>query len=383
MILGGEALSSSLDEKWANTDVKLINTYGPTETAIVTSVKNPIVDNGEINDIGILPCGRAWVVHPQNHHLLLPRGAVGELLVEGPNLAHGYFCDEEQTARVFVSDVEWAPVEARFYKTGDLVRFSITSESLIFVGRKDAQVKIRGQRVELLEVATHVQKASGALDAVAEFARLADQPPSLVAFLRLDQSNDAFSMIQIDKSISELTQRCEKTLLNTIPSYMVPGIYIPVTAIPMTSSGKVDRRMLRHALKSLKPDQITEYRLQGLKHAESEPLNTREEILLASLWAKVLCLDATALHGKSNFFRSGGDSLTAMRLSGTAREKDIQLSVSDIFRSQTLTEMSKYLSFATEGHCLTKISAFRLLPPGTAGVGDPAETLAQSHRRRY
>ncbi|PYH87111.1 acetyl-CoA synthetase-like protein [Aspergillus uvarum CBS 121591] len=325
LILGGEALSSpTLVAKWADTDVTLINTYGPTETAIVTSVKNPIVADGEINDIGILPCGRAWVVHSQNHHILLPRGAVGELLVEGPNMARGYFEDGHQTARAFVTDVAWAPTEARFYKTGDLVRFSTTGESLIFVGRKDAQVKIRGQRVELLEVATHVQQASGALDVVADFVSLADQSPTLLAFLRLDQSLHEFSVLPITQELGDLIKRCEKSLLDKIPSYM------------------------------------------ELKDTDAKPLKTKEEILLASLWAKVLHLDPRTLHAKSNFFRSGGDSLTAMRLSATARGRQIELSVSEIFRTPSLVEMAQHLSSTSEGHGPVKLPPLSLLPSGTA-----------------
>ncbi|EPS27666.1 hypothetical protein PDE_02610 [Penicillium oxalicum 114-2] len=372
LILGGEALNSSLSAKWVNTNVKLINTYGPTETAIVTSVKNPIDTSGEINDIGFLPCGRAWVVHPRNHQFLLPRGAVGELLVEGPNLARGYFCDVEQTARAFVSNLKWAPEKSRFYKTGDLVRFSNDSENLIFVGRKDAQVKIRGQRVELLEVASHVKNASGAFDVVTEFVSLAEQPPVLVAFLCFEQSIGTFSMLPIAKSIFKVIQDCEQTLKDKIPSYMVPAVYIPVTRIPTTRSGKVDRAILRNALKELKPDQIQEYRLQDVQNDNGEPLDTAEEVLLARLWATVLHVDESSLQKNTNFFRTGGDSLTAMRLSALARENGVSLVVSEVFQRPLLAEMALYLISDDKGQQSKQISPFSLLPPN-ASVSDILE----------
>ncbi|PZD22077.1 EntF, Non-ribosomal peptide synthetase modules protein, partial [Pyrenophora tritici-repentis] len=107
----------------------------------------------------------SWVVDPNDHHKLAPLGAVGELLVEGPILARGYLNDAEKTAAAFIDDPAWllegcdqhAGRRGRLYKTGDLVHYDADG-NLVYVNRKDAQVKVRGQRVELGEIEHHVRE---------------------------------------------------------------------------------------------------------------------------------------------------------------------------------------------------------------------------------
>ena len=198
LILGGEAVLPG-DAYLAGDNTHIINVYGPAEctpTATFAEIK--------ANDIGI---GRGagactWVVDPENPDLLAAAGAVGELWLEGPLVGQGYLNDPEKTAKAFVQNPAWLVQgsaerdgrQGRLYRTGDLVRYN-RDGTLVFVGRKDTQVKIRGQRVELGEVEHHVQQGieASAGNSVASVQVIAEtiQPKGtntivLVAFITLE-----------------------------------------------------------------------------------------------------------------------------------------------------------------------------------------------------
>lgn len=363
LILGGEFMSASLVGKWANEKVTVINTYGPTECAIVASITEPLVVGYNTNTIGRMPCGRPWIVNPNNHDHVLPKGAVGELLIEGPLLARGYYQDPELTQRVFVADVKWAQTGQVFYKTGDLVMLA-EDDSLVFLGRKDSQVKIRGQRVELAEVETHVRVASGIENVVVEMVSLTTQEQSLVAFLAVEEGLADTEALQMTPSLHAQFQTCQDKLRAEVPGYMVPSLLIPVSSIPLTRSGKVDKKRLLHIVHSLSQEQILQYRLAEGTH--SSPLIEDSHKQLGAIWAAVLGVDLAYLSVDMDFFKAGGDSLSAVRLAASIQDAGFLLSVSDIFRHPKLCEMATHLvpggavsakSFASEP------APFSLLPP--------------------
>jgi len=164
LVSGGEALPGSIIKKWG-TSTCFINAYGPTECAVVaatcykSTLDHKILDT-EPGTIGTGSGARLWIVHPRNHDRLMPVGTIGELIIEGPTVARGYLNDEVKTAKAFIENPAWASVIAvahpgftttRMYKSGDLVRYN-TDGSISYIGRKDTQIKINGQRVELGEV---------------------------------------------------------------------------------------------------------------------------------------------------------------------------------------------------------------------------------------
>ncbi|KAH7042835.1 hypothetical protein B0J12DRAFT_761479 [Macrophomina phaseolina] len=363
LILGGEFMGASLVRKWANGKVKLINTYGPTECAIVASVTEPLRSGGDANTIGRLPCGRAWIVSPSNHNRLLPKGAVGELLVEGPLLARGYHQDAEQTRLAFVTGVTWASPEQRFYKTGDLVMV-MEDDSLVFIGRKDSQVKIRGQRVELAEVETHVGATSGAENVVVEFLSVHNRERSLVAFLAFEGFNTKVETIPMTPELHSRFQNCQQRLQGEVPSYMIPSALIPVTSIPLTRSGKVDHRFLKRMVKSFSQEQLLQYRLAERKHGLS--LVDSSHVLLGGIWANVLEIDPDCLRTNLDFFKAGGDSLSAIQLAASLHEAGFQLSVSDIFRHARLSDMASRLKVRSrvDDSRTLEPPPFSLLPVG-------------------
>ncbi|KAE8822002.1 hypothetical protein PTNB85_10576 [Pyrenophora teres f. teres] len=163
LVIGGEQVTSTDWNRWP-TSVQLINGYGPTECCIVCAGYTT-TQAFTTGTIGRAIASVSWVVDPENHHKLAPLGSVGELLVEGPILARGYLNDAEKTAAAFIEDPAWlmdgcqgyAGRHGRLYKTGDLVQYN-DDGNLICLGRKDSQVKLRGQRIELGEIEHHLRE---------------------------------------------------------------------------------------------------------------------------------------------------------------------------------------------------------------------------------
>jgi len=146
----GEAMTTSNIKSFAER-LTLINTYGPSEAAVVTTVTPRVVPNSDPADIGFAIGSRVWIVDPNDHNQLSPIGAPGELLIEGPILARGYLHDEIKTNAAFITDPLWTKLftddtdnikPRRFYKTGDVVQYC-QDGSVKFLGRKDSQVKVR------------------------------------------------------------------------------------------------------------------------------------------------------------------------------------------------------------------------------------------------
>ncbi|KAE8822468.1 hypothetical protein HRS9122_10515, partial [Pyrenophora teres f. teres] len=163
LVIGGEQVTSTDWNRWP-TSVQLINGYGPTECCIVCAGYTT-TQAFTTGTIGRAIASVSWVVDPENHHKLAPLGSVGELLVEGPILARGYLNDAEKTAAAFIEDPAWlmdgcqgyAGRRGRLYKTGDLVQYN-DDGNLVCLGRKDSQVKLRGQRIELGEIEHHLRE---------------------------------------------------------------------------------------------------------------------------------------------------------------------------------------------------------------------------------
>lgn len=170
LVLGGEALTTQNIQTWAD-GVQLINGYGPSECTIAASANSHLSTDTDPANIGKALGGTCWIVDADDHNKLAPLGTIGEvrspmtktiyldylltllqLLIEGPIVARGYLNNPEKTAEVFVQNPDWGEQQAgkvrRLYKTGDLAYFSAEGD-IMFVGRKDTQVKVRGQRVEL------------------------------------------------------------------------------------------------------------------------------------------------------------------------------------------------------------------------------------------
>jgi len=355
LVLGGEQVSVTDWERWQGR-VRTMNGYGPTECCVfcISFTSTPQDWKSGVIGKAVASASVGWVVDPDNHDKLAPLGSTGELLVEGPILARGYLNDAEKTADAFIYDPAWLLQgndkhgrRGRLYKTGDLVRYQ-SDGSLVYVGRKDGQVKIRGQRVELGEIEYHLSECMPEARQVAVEVIAREKEKAIVAaFVQLDEStrNALLAVSKTarkDEAAAQVIFQAEvdDKLAERLPSYMVPEVYFAVARLPMTTSGKTDRRRLREMGASFSVQQLAELRTQS-QGPKRQPL-TEKEKTLQQLWARVLNIRPESIGLDDSFFRLGGDSITAMQLSAAARSIQIHLSTRDVFRRKTIAELARY-----------------------------------------
>ncbi|KAL9058760.1 MAG: hypothetical protein Q9206_001788, partial [Seirophora lacunosa] len=411
LALGGEALTKTVLEVWGD-KVRIHNQYGPSECTINATHRTDIHRSSDASSIGKSVGSVSWIVDPSDHNRLVPVGREGELLIEGPILARGYLNLPEKTAEVFVENPEWASTGGhgssvgrgsltgrrgsvadrrasltanfprRMYKTGDLVRYN-SDGTIAYLGRKDQQVKLHGQRIELGEIEYHVREC---LDGNMRFAIEliipgggGESSKCLAVFVCPQQDGSVSAtvpeddILPVSAMLLSTFKDLEASLAKTLPKHMVPSMYIPCARLPLTSSGKLDRKQLRATAKTMTDSQLSMCRLSG--SSGREPCTDTEKTL-AALWETVLNLGPGAIGMDAQFFRVGGDSIAAIRLVTAARSKGIGLTVANIFQNATLSELCENASVADVPK--TKASPpgprpFELLPAGI-----PAEKMVET-----
>jgi amino acid adenylation domain-containing protein len=296
-ILGGERVLPERLAAWhalrgLGTDrVRLVNTYGPTEATIVATrcaLPPGQAIAGEVPIGRPVPGARAFVADP-NLELAAP-GIAGELCIGGTGVARGYLGRPDLTAERFVPDPWSREPGARVYRTGDLVRLLPTGD-LEFLGRTDDQVKIRGFRVELREIEAALGRHAGIADAVVTAREDVPGDRRLAAYVVARQ--DAA------QTPPPTTAALRAFLQESLPDYMVPAAFVFLDSLPLTPSGKVDRRGLP-APDGHRPG-------DGADYVEPE---TDVEKTVAAVWAKVLGVDRIdRISATDNFFHLGGHSL--------------------------------------------------------------------------
>ncbi|KAL8784388.1 MAG: hypothetical protein Q9213_003988 [Squamulea squamosa] len=193
LALVGEALAKDQQEAWADR-VCLLNSYGLSECSVITNIHKGVTKSSDTANIGPIIAESGWIVDRNDHDRLLPLGAAGELLIEGPLLGRGYLNDPEKTAAAFIENPRWASRSAgrtrRFYKTGDVVRYG-TDGSMVIEGRKDTQIKIRGQRVEISEVEYQLGRLFPNVSGVAVVYSKREETSELIAMIACGGKWDA------------------------------------------------------------------------------------------------------------------------------------------------------------------------------------------------
>jgi len=348
LVSGGETLNSFDLQIWRPHIDTFVNLYGPAECSW-TATGERITDNKHTPNIGrgIGQC--TWVVDP-DLGVLVPIGEEGELVLEGPLVGAGYVGNVAANA-AFIQDPPWllkgsknvVGRRGRLYRTGDIVRYD-NAGSLTFLGRKDAQAKLRGQRIELEEVQVHV---SSSLDnqypLVAEVILPKDSDRDvLVVFM---QRPGPFSSIE--------TTRLKLDIAEHLPSYMVPTFFIPISAIPVTLTGKTDRRKLREIGGAMSVESMTSASRPDEHDVKDEPLVTQPEQQLGRLWASALNITTNLIRADSSFVELGGDSLAAIRLSRIAREQGLRIEVTAVLASDVLRDMALRMTPIAELQPLT------------------------------
>ncbi|GAA1914528.1 hypothetical protein GCM10009837_44050 [Streptomyces durmitorensis] len=319
LVVAGETCPPALVDRWS-AGRRMVNAYGPTELTVCAAMSEPLsADAGTRDEAGgptgrdAVPIGRPMAnvkVFVLDRFLQpVPPGTPGELYVAGAGVARGYWARPGLTAERFVA-CPYAPGE-RMYRTGDLVRWTDDGE-LVFIGRADAQVKVRGHRIEPGEV----EAVLGAHPGVAQVVVVARDDRragehQLVAYVVAEPS-EAWRT-------DELLTALRDVAAERLPASMVPSAFVPLDRLPLTANGKVDRRALPA------PD------FAG-KVSGREP-RTETEALLCALFAEVLGLERVGV--TDSFFELGGDSISSMQLASRTRRAGLVVTPRQIFEEKT------------------------------------------------
>ncbi|CAG8943752.1 unnamed protein product [Penicillium salamii] len=398
IVLGGEAASENDFTRWITQGAHVINAYGPTECSVISTSNMNVEPESDPSNIGKVTCGSCWVVDKNNHNRLAPVGCPGELLLEGPHLARGYVHNDAATSAAFVQSPTWGKGR-RFYKTGDIVRQRMDG-SLSFLGRKDMQVKLRGQRLELPEIEHQIKRYLGSEVHVAvEIATVKiatvnssvageEQSQHLVAFVLPTQglllhSADANVSFEVWDGLQNKLIALKDHLKQALPFYMVPAVYIPLKRAPAMVSGKLDRGFFRKILQTFSNSQLQSFTPTNQEEKQSsqswvedgyrgfrerpQPIIedfTTMERQIHQLWAQALSIEPSTIGKKDNFFRIGGDSIVAMRLVGLARAQGLGIKVSDIFEHRQLDILAEVLVGKQVAHETYNTKPFSLLDQG-------------------
>ncbi len=313
LVLGGEASQAA----WADElrgrapGMTVVNHYGPTETTV--GVLTHRVADGAARGATV-PLGRP-LANTRGYVLdrlrqPAPLGAPGELYVGGAQVARGYAGRPDQTAERFVPDPFGPEPGGRLYRTGDRVRWRASGE-LEFLGRVDAQVKVRGFRVELGEVEAMLAAHAAVREAAVVLREDVEGQPRLVAYVVAEAGADAGAAGLADY------------LKERLPEYMVPAAYVALDALPLNANGKLDRRALPA------PEETARY---------VAPRSATEEVL-AGIWEEVLGVERVGVD--ASFFELGGDSLLGIRMVSRVRKAlGVKLQMKVLFEADTVAGLA-------------------------------------------
>ncbi|WP_329205926.1 amino acid adenylation domain-containing protein [Streptomyces sp. NBC_00683] len=322
VVCSGEALPAELAQRFHRTlPAALENLYGPTEASVDVTRWSSRPDWSRPGlPIGT-PIANTRVYVLDGLMSPAPIGVPGELYLGGVQLARGYGGRPALTADRFVPD-PFAGDGSRLYRTGDLARW-LPEGVVEYLGRTDDQVKVRGFRIELGEIEAALTALPGVGQAVVVVRADGPGDRRIVAYLTPGSTGTA----------GPTGRELRAGLGRVLPEHMVPSAFVLLDALPLSPNGKVDRGALPapgHARA-----EATEYRAPG----------TPAERQLAELWQQVLLIDRIGV--RDNFFELGGDSMHAVRISGLARERGLDLPLTELFAHPTIEAVAAGLATRT------------------------------------
>ncbi|MGZ6507224.1 MAG: non-ribosomal peptide synthetase, partial [Tumebacillaceae bacterium] len=316
VIAGGEASTSELVARWARAK-RFYNAYGPTEATIGVTLELLDADAPRVVIGRPMPNVQFYVLDPQLQPV--PVGVAGELLIASPGLARGYLNHPELTAEKFIPHPFSTENGARLYKTGDLVRY-LADGNIEYLGRIDQQVKIRGFRIELGEIESVLLSHPLVKEALVVTHEFAPGDKRLAAYY---VTTEPVPDLVLAPELRDLVKR-------TLPNYMMPATFMPITRIPMNASGsKVDRRALPTPRLNL-----------ALMEQEYVAPKTETERLLSGIFSEVLGLEKVGT--RDDFFTLGGHSLLATQVVSRIRETfGAELPVRSLFDTPSVSELAE------------------------------------------
>ncbi|MDM3856894.1 MAG: amino acid adenylation domain-containing protein [Aphanizomenon gracile PMC649.10] len=333
VIFGGEALDPTSLLPWferhGDSAPQLVNMYGITETTVhVTFRRLTIADAGNRSSVVGVPIPDLRLYILDDHLQPVPIGVRGQMYVGGAGVTRGYLHRPELTADRFID----ASGEI-LYKTGDLARY-LADGNIEYLGRIDDQVKVRGFRIELGEIE----------------AKLATHPQvqQTVVLVQEDSpGNKRLIAYIVANSESPSHGELRDYLKQQLPDYMIPAVFVSLDGFPLTTNGKLDRKMLPQP--ELRPD---------LAAGFVAP-QTKEQDLLANIWAEVLGLSQVGIY--DNFFELGGDSIRSIQIVAKANQVGLDFSLQQLFQHQTIAELAELVTREISFSLIPQTSPFSLI----------------------
>jgi amino acid adenylation domain-containing protein/non-ribosomal peptide synthase protein (TIGR01720 family) len=322
LITSAETLSVPLARRWFEyfPSTSLVNTYGSTECS--DNNASHVMRSAPPPSYARVPVGRPlkgvrfYLLDPQLN--LVPAGCPGQIAVGGVAVGRGYLGDAAKTAAAFVPDPFGQDSGARLYLPGDLGRW-LSDGALDFLGRRDHQVKVRGNRVELGEIEAALRHHPAIRSAVVLVREDTPGDKLLVAYVVAAPEGDA-SPGALGGYLREV-----------LPSPLVPSVFVRLESLPLTSNGKVDRKALP----------VPAPEMREVSGSYLEPEGPIEEAL-AQVWRQVLGLERVGVH--DNFFELGGDSILAIQIVAKAHLSGLGLTPRDLFQHQTIADLAGVVS---------------------------------------
>ncbi|SME90667.1 non-ribosomal peptide synthase domain TIGR01720/amino acid adenylation domain-containing protein [Tistlia consotensis] len=354
--VAGEACPPALARRWAS-GRRFFNGYGPSETTVCAAIFEGGGDGASLPIGRPIPNGSAQVVDRRLEPV--PPGCEGELLVGGPGVALGYLGRPGLTAERFVADPFSEVPGARLYRTGDLVRVAADG-TLVFLGRIDRQVKLRGFRIEPGEV-------EAVLTALPGVARA-------LAAVRADRRGEQrlLAWILPASGARPDLDALRRTLKERLPGHMVPAAVIAIEAVPLTPNGKVDWNALPGDTGS-GSEEPSAPAAAAVPATGGETGETTVRRRLAALWSELL--DRPAVGDDDNFFDVGGHSLLLVQLQSRLRQDfGISLPVSELFAHPTVRALARRL---VEQGAAAEVAAAEAAP-APAPAAEPVEATPQA-----
>ena len=337
IIIGGEAIPKIIAVKLKErTKSRIYNRYGPTETAVWSTVKDLTKDES-INIGKPIANTYIYIIGTSNH--LQPVGVPGELCIAGDGLARGYWNQSELTAEKFIpnpfaslefkvnslelndnnNDSQLSTLNSQLYKTGDLARW-LPDGNIEFLGRIDHQVKVRGYRIELGEIESRLLKHESIKEAVVIAKDDQHGSKYLAAYIVGEKE---FTVVELREYLSK-----------EMPDFMIPSCFVQLEKMPLNRNGKIDRKALPEPDGKLNT---------GMKY--EAPTNESEHKLV-EIWREVLGIENIGIN--DHFFELGGHSLKATTLVSKIHQRfQVELPLREVFQNPTIKELAQRIK-ATE-----------------------------------
>ncbi|AOM80163.1 non-ribosomal peptide synthetase [Pedobacter steynii] len=320
LIVGGEELESGLTaeiHELFGGRVNIFNEYGPTEATVGCMLYQYDPADGYLSVPIGSPADHMQIYTLDEHLQPVPFGAPGEIYISGSALSEGYLNNALLTAEKFIPNP--FVKGSRMYKTGDLA-IRVEGNKLIYKGRIDQQVQLRGFRIELEEICYALQLFAGIKEVH-------------VSLLEVGEDQYLVAYYVADERIDERTLRSH--IAELLPDYMHPSYYVKLHSFPLTSNGKLDVKLLPKPVVELEADHIA-------------PMGAIEE-QLAEIWSSVLGVDKALIGRNRSFFELGGHSIKSMYLINRINECfSIQLSMPEVFNHYTIELQSKLIDHADQ-----------------------------------